>query len=131
MQNHETAFQYFKQSAEQGYAPAQYKLGVAYAYGEGVKKDLEQAKIWYKKSAEQGYSIAQRSLGNMYTHGEGIEQNKALGLAWYSILAEQGNVMDIHRRDSLKKELSKSEIEEAERLKKQLSSNIKTSSTSS
>jgi len=130
-QNHEIAFQYFKKSAELGYAPAQYKLGVAYAYGEGIDQDIEQATVWYKKSAEQGYTIAQRSLGNMYTNGAGIEQNKPLGLAWYSILAEQGNVMDVHRRDALEKELTEPEIEEAERLKQQLSSNIRTASSSS
>ena len=131
VQNHEIAFQYFKKSAELGYAPAQYKLGVAYAYGEGVEQDIEQATEWYTKAAEQGYSIAQRSLGNIYTNGDGIEQNKPLGLAWYSILAERGNVMDVHRRDALKKELTEPEIEEAERLKQQLSSNITTASSSS
>jgi hypothetical protein len=39
--------------------------------------------------------------------------------------------MDVHRRDALKKELTEPEIEEAERLKQQLSSNITTASSSS
>ena len=129
-QNHATAFTFFQKAAEQGYAPAEYKLGVAYAYGEGVKQNLELAAEWYKKAAEQGYTIAQRNLGGLYMKGHGIEQNKPLALAWYNILAEQGNVMDIHRRDALEKEMKESEIEEAERLQQQLKASLKTASTS-
>ncbi len=129
-QNHTIAFKYLEKSAELGYAPAQYKLGVAYAYGEGVEQNIDEAIEWYTRSAKQGYAIAQRNLGNIYMKGENIEQNKPLAFAWYNILADHGNVMDIHRRDTLKKELSESEIEEADRLKQQLITSLSTASTS-
>ena len=48
--------------AEQGYANAQYNLGVCYYNGEGVERDYEQAVYWYEKTAEQGQEFAQYNL---------------------------------------------------------------------
>ncbi len=121
VQSYGTAFEYFKNSAEQNHAPAQYKMGLAYAYGQGTEKDPVAAADWYQKSAKQGYALAQRTLGTLYMAGDGVEQNKPLALAWYDILADGGNVMDIHRRDSLKEKLTPDEIDEASELKRELS----------
>jgi len=120
-QDNVAAFNWFMKAAEQGYAPAQYKVGAAYAYGDGVEKDQKEATKWYTAAAQQGYSIAQRNLGVLYSKGEGVEQDKPLALAWYSILADTGNVMDVRRRDILKRELTESELEQAEDLKNKLS----------
>ena len=49
------AVYWFTKAAEQGYANAQYNLGVMYANGEGVTRDHKQAVYWYTKAAEQGY----------------------------------------------------------------------------
>ena len=51
--------------AEQGYANAQYNLGLMYANGQGVPQDDKEAFKWYRLSAEQGNSTAQIVLGNM------------------------------------------------------------------
>ena len=75
---------------------------------------------WYEKSAAQGYALAQRTLATLYMSGEGIEQNKPLALAWYDILADSGNVMDVHRRDALREKLTSDEIDEASKLKQEL-----------
>lgn len=48
--------------AEQGYADAQYSLGLCYAKGDGVPQDYKQAVYWYSKAAEQGLAEAQESL---------------------------------------------------------------------
>ena len=39
----ETALREFKPLAEQGYAPAQYNLGLMYANGNGVEQDYKRA----------------------------------------------------------------------------------------
>ena len=49
--------------AKNGYADAQFNLGVMYATGEGVPKDDVEAGKWYRKTAEQGYARAQCNLG--------------------------------------------------------------------
>ena len=94
IENQETpvkSFEYFKESAEQGYAPAQYNLGVYYQYGTGIKIDLNKAFIWYKKSAEQGYPSAQNNLGVAYQFGTGIKIDLNKAFIWYKKSAEQGD----------------------------------------
>jgi hypothetical protein len=59
----------WRQAAEQGYAEAQYNLGVMYANGEGVPEDDTEAVKWYRKAAEQGLAKAQYNLGGRYDFG--------------------------------------------------------------
>ena len=128
-QNYGNAFKLFESAAKLGHASAQYQLALAYANGHGVTGNPEAAVEWYEKAARQGLTIAQRSLGNAYLSGNGVPANKALAYAWFSILADQGNVLDIHRRDTIRKQLTDAEIRESESLKKQLSSSLSTAST--
>ena len=72
-----TALKEWKPLAEQGYAFAQYNLGILYEYGNGVPKDYAEAVKWYRLSAEQGYAISQYSLGLMYSNGYGVLKDKA------------------------------------------------------
>ena len=53
-------------SAEQGYAPAQCRLGICYEFGIGVHYDYECATEMYKKAAEQGHGGALFRLGVYY-----------------------------------------------------------------
>ena len=70
------AVQWYRKSAEQGYAPAQSDLGVMYANGRGVSQDEQQAVRWYGKAAEQGDGIAQNNLGLMYAEGRGVARTR-------------------------------------------------------
>ena len=87
-----TALQEWKPLAEQGYAFAQYNLGILYEYGNGVPKDYVEAVKWYRLSAEQGYAISQYSLGLMYSNGYGVLKDKAEAVKWWRLSAEQGYV---------------------------------------
>ena len=49
-------------SAEQGYAEAQFNLGLKYFNGQGVPQDYKEAVRWYRLSAEQGDEGAQNHL---------------------------------------------------------------------
>jgi TPR repeat protein len=85
-----TALNEWKPIAEQGYAFAQYNLGIMYEYGNGVAKDYAEAVKWYRLSAEQGNAIGQYSLGLMYSNGYGILKDKAEAVKWWRLSAEQG-----------------------------------------
>ena len=85
-----TALNEWKPIAEQGYAFAQYNLGIMYEYGNGVAKDYAEAVKWYRLSAEQGYAIGQYSLGLMYSNGYGVLKDKAEAVKWWGLSAEQG-----------------------------------------
>ena len=47
-----TVFKEWQPLADQGNASAQYNLGVRYAKGRGVLKDMTKAKYWIKKAYE-------------------------------------------------------------------------------
>lgn len=47
-------FMYFKFSAEQGLAVAQFNVGACYNIGEGVEKDTGLASYWFQLAADQG-----------------------------------------------------------------------------
>lgn len=51
--NGRAAFAKIKPLAEQGFPEAQYILGTLYHDGEGVAKDVAQARVWYQKAATQ------------------------------------------------------------------------------
>ena len=89
------ATDWYRKSAEQGYAPAQWNLGLCYKYGNGVEKDLKQAAEWYRKAAEQGDADAQFSLGVCYEAGIGVKEDPKQALEWYQKAAAQG-VADAH-----------------------------------
>lgn len=60
------AVKWYRRAAEQGYADAQYNLGVCYKNGTGTQKDEAEAVKWYRLAAEQGHADAQYNLGWCY-----------------------------------------------------------------
>ena len=64
-QDYKEAVKWYRLSAEQGVADAQYQLGFdVFQNGQGVPQDYKEAIKWYRLSAEQGRcSNAQYILG--------------------------------------------------------------------
>ena len=83
----ETAAAWFHRSAAQGYADAQFNLGLMYANGEGVPKDPAKAVELFQKAADQGNVDAQNNLGVMYYAGEGCTQRRSQG---HGVVQESG-----------------------------------------
>ena len=59
---YEKAAKWYRKAADQGFAEAQFDLGLMYAYGLGVTQSYPKAAKWWRKAAEQGYAMAQRML---------------------------------------------------------------------
>ena len=55
--------------------PRELGLGILYANGHGVEKDLQAAADWYQKAAEKGNASAQLALALMYLSGQGVEKD--------------------------------------------------------
>ena len=89
-QDYGAAFRCFRQAAETGDAYAQYNLGLCYHKGEGVEKNLREAKKWYRKAADQGYVYAQYCLAELRHRGEDGEKDVSEAMRWYHAAAEQG-----------------------------------------
>jgi TPR repeat protein len=115
-QDYKQAVYWYTKAAEQGFAAAQYNLGVMYANGQGVIQDDKQAVNWYKKAAEQGYASAQSTLGFMYYNGQGVLQDKVYAHMWYNISASNGNDDAPRNRDIVAKELTPSQLEKSQDL---------------
>jgi TPR repeat protein len=80
--DYERAYREWKAAAEAGQAEAQFDLGLLYAQGLGVRRDLTVAANWYLKSAEQGNAEAQFALGQMYSRGWGVPRDMDDAIRW-------------------------------------------------
>jgi len=89
--NYATALRLMRQLAEQGVAPAQYKLGSWYSTGLGAPLDYATAVSWLRKAAEQGHAPAQTELGTLYRTGQGVPQDHVTAVSWYRRAADQGD----------------------------------------
>lgn len=85
------AVHWYRMAADQGHAPAQFRLGELYENGDGVPKDAAEAFRWYRRAAEQGFARAQFNLGGAYQRGIGTAANAEEAARWYRKSAEQGN----------------------------------------
>jgi uncharacterized protein len=84
-----SAIPWFRRSAEQGYARAEYMYGGIFR--EGLWKDPKQLVYWWTKAAEQGNVHAQLWLGAFYEQGRyGIERDYSNAFKWLSMAAKQG-----------------------------------------
>jgi TPR repeat protein len=84
-----SAMPWFRRSAEQGYAPAEYLYGGL--FNGGRWKDSKQLVYWWTKAAEQGNVHAQLWLGAFYEQGRyGIEHDYLKAFKWLSMAAKQG-----------------------------------------
>ena len=82
---------WFRKAATQGYARAEFNLGVAYDNGQGVPQNYTKAVYWYRKAATQGYARAENNLGVAYNKGRGVPQNYQKAMFWYKKAANQGS----------------------------------------
>ena len=104
------SFEEMQRLAEQGYADAQYNLGVMYNVGRGVPEDDVEAVKWYRISARAGHPGSQNALGAMYEHGETVNVDMAKAYFWYTLAAGSGNAEASHNRSRLKAELDTDEL---------------------
>jgi TPR repeat protein len=66
-------------AAEQGYAAAQYNLGLLYRDGQGVEQDFAKAVRWLRAAAEQDYAPAQAALKDLQTQ---TSEGRKPGFSW-------------------------------------------------
>ena len=71
----------FRTKAEQGQAVAQFNLGVMYANGDGVPKDLAQAHMWLNLSGANGHDKAKLKLDTLEKQMSAEQKAEAMKLA--------------------------------------------------
>ena len=84
------AREYFRRSADRGYAPAQVVLGFLYDTATTVPASSEDASSWYRKAAVGGDALAQWLLGRLYLNGA-LPQDDLAAEKWLTPPASQNN----------------------------------------
>lgn len=77
--------------ARDGHAVAMWKIGIAYASGTVLKKDMTRALSWYRSAAEKGLGAAMSDLGYYYAEGDGVPKNPAEAVRWFEQAAAVGH----------------------------------------
>ncbi|HED13629.1 MAG TPA: sel1 repeat family protein [Gammaproteobacteria bacterium] len=111
-------------AADQGNRLAQYRLGLLFARGAGVDKNLVKAREWLQKAALQGHPKAQFYLGQMYLFGDGGAKEPVTAATWFWLATSLG---DRYAKDSLRvmtAKLSARQFEQAKRRARELWSRI-------
>ncbi|BCJ91888.1 hypothetical protein IZ6_26230 [Terrihabitans soli] len=85
-----------RNAASAGNADAQYEVGVRFAEGRGVPKDLQKAALWLERAAKQGLPPAQYRYGRLAEKGEGMDKDVATARRYYEQAATAGNVQAMH-----------------------------------
>jgi len=114
--NIEAALREFKPLAESGHKNAQFQLGLLYAFGEGVQKDLSLASEWFHRSAEQGHARSQVILSSLYFNGQGLKKDIVYAHMWASIAATNGDKAAIPTKRILEMRLTPEQKEKSLKL---------------
>lgn len=88
----EEAVAYYRKAAAAGNLDGIFGLGAMLGSGEGVKKDVKEARALITRAAEGGHKLAIRSLAQVYLRGElGITEEQRNGpeaLKWITLAAD-------------------------------------------
>lgn len=80
------------------YTPAEenYKVGMEYYHGIGVRTDFSKAGEYFKTAAALDYAPAQAFLGYLYENGIGVATDGQKAFIWYEKAAARGNAHGLH-----------------------------------
>lgn len=95
--NLETAIQFYRRAADNGYAGAFRKLGIFYANGDGVKRDLVKAAEYFNIAHNKGDAESTFMLGRCFEKGWGVNKNLNKAMELYKEAASANNVKAIYR----------------------------------
>ncbi|MDH5750020.1 MAG: sel1 repeat family protein [Rhodospirillales bacterium] len=81
---------WFRKSAEQGNAKAQFNLGKMFLTGKEIGRNFSKAAYWFSKASEQGSQGAQYYLARLYEVGAGVPKDEEKAARLWKNLAEHG-----------------------------------------
>ena len=90
-QNYATATEHYRDAAEQGHAPAQFRYGMALLAGRGIEPDAFEAESWLRRAALAGEKLAAAVVGDLYATSGTLPPNYVEAAAWFRRAAEAGH----------------------------------------
>lgn len=92
-QDHRKAVEWYRKSANQGYALSEALLGFKYYTGEGVRHDYKKALELLLKAVnhkDEPQAETEGVIGEMYELGQGVRRNKIIAKDWYGKSCDNG-----------------------------------------
>ncbi|MCH9049367.1 MAG: sel1 repeat family protein, partial [Proteobacteria bacterium] len=111
--NDPEALAWFRKSARQGYAKAQYQVAKLTMDEAESDEDFTDAFAWFFQAAEQGHTKAQYHLGTLYANGKGIKKDNVKAYSWFYAAATDDEPRAIKALKKIEKKLQPSELVEA------------------
>jgi hypothetical protein len=113
--DYDQAANWFRASAEQGFAEGQNSLAYCYLKGIGVPHDDSQAAHWARLAAEQGHPRSEALLAYLYEQGKGLPLDYVAAYTWYShAFATDSSNLD--RLKALSEVMTRKQLDEAKSL---------------
>ncbi|PTB87911.1 sel1 repeat family protein [cyanobacterium G8-9] len=101
--NSTKAIYYYRKSCKMKNTSSCFSLGVIYAKGKGIKKDLIKAVEAYSKACDGGHDYACNNLAVIYEQGAGVPQDNAKALSLYAKACKIGDDIACQNYDVLNK----------------------------
>ncbi len=114
--DYDRAAKWFRQAANQHYAPAQFNLAIMYKLGQGVEQSYADCIKWLQLAAKQDYLDAQTNLATLFYQGLGTIQDYEMAYVWLSIAQRNGAQDSDHIRQELIQKMTEQQLTNAERL---------------
>jgi TPR repeat protein len=108
--NNASSLEQLRQLAEHGDPPAQYALGVLYAFGDGVSQSYSEAVRWFSRAAYQGHVTSQTTLGAYYMVGRGVTVDLSKAYFWSYLASIGGDKESKLRVEKLSSKIPHSEM---------------------
>ncbi len=77
------ALVWYKKSAAQDFADAQYRLAISMLYGNSTGRDEKLGRKWLSAAAKNGHQIAKSLLANLTNQEGGFSAGNSIAVSWY------------------------------------------------
>lgn len=115
------ATDFLRQSADQGFAEAQYVLASQLFDAETADEaDRQQAVRWWLDAARHDHGLSQYRLGLLYWNGDAVARDLVRGRAWMGLASQNGLPEANEARETMDRYLDVSQRREAETLSPEL-----------
>ena len=105
----------YREAADAGSAGAQFRLGLLYQDGKGVRRDITEAARWFRKAAEQRHGVARRHLGQLFVDGLVAAQDDIDAYRWLHVSLKGASPAWVALHDAVAARLTPAQREEAAR----------------
>ena len=113
-------------AVECGEAEGRTIIGILYANGFGIQRDIGKAIELWQKAAEEGSGVACGLLGQFYVEGIGVAVDFCEAFKWRKLSAERGSKAGTEELATLSSLLTPSDLQEGERRYRKFKARVET-----